>query len=144
MLRVSRSSQTAVLTAVLVFAVIHPASAAVDNANILNNVINLYRTASAHWAGVIQDAATRLFWSLAAISIVWTFGTMALRKADIGEFFAEFIRFIVFTGFYLWLLTNGPPSGITRRCQAMRTRVWPNSTLLEYWPTMRVPFGMRR
>ena len=53
-MRASRSSQTAVLTAVLVFAVIHPASAAVDNANILNNVINLYRTASAHWAGVIQ------------------------------------------------------------------------------------------
>jgi type IV secretion system protein TrbL len=107
-MRASRSSQTAILTAVLVLAVIHPASAAVDNANILNNVINLYRTASANWAGVIQDAATRLFWSLAVISLVWTFGTMALRKADIGEFFAEFIRFIVFTGFYLWLLTNGP------------------------------------
>ena len=31
---------------------------------------------------------------------------MLLRKADIGEFFAEFTRFIIFTGFFFWLLTN--------------------------------------
>lgn len=33
---------------------------------------------------------------------------MALRKADLGEFFAEFIRFTIFTGFFWWLLQNGP------------------------------------
>jgi type IV secretion system protein VirB6/type IV secretion system protein TrbL len=33
---------------------------------------------------------------------------MALRKADIGEFFAEFVRFTIFTGFFWWLLANGP------------------------------------
>jgi len=44
--------------------------------------------------------------------MVWTFGMMALRKADIGEFYAEFIRFIVFTGFFWWLLTNGPKFAI--------------------------------
>lgn len=42
------------------------------------------------------------------ISMVWTFGMMALRKADIGEFFAELVRFIIFTGFFWWLLVNGP------------------------------------
>ncbi|MFX9799532.1 type IV secretion system protein, partial [Acinetobacter baumannii] len=42
------------------------------------------------------------------ISLVFTFGFMALRKADIGEFFAEFIRFILFFGFFLWLLRYGP------------------------------------
>jgi type IV secretion system protein VirB6/type IV secretion system protein TrbL len=40
--------------------------------------------------------------------MVWTFGMMALRKADLTEFFAEFTRFTIFTGFYWWLLTNGP------------------------------------
>ena len=40
--------------------------------------------------------------------MVWTFGMLALRKADIGEFFAEFIRFTVTTGFFWWLLSNGP------------------------------------
>lgn len=33
---------------------------------------------------------------------------MALRKADIGEFFAEFVRFTIFTGFFWWLVINGP------------------------------------
>ncbi len=55
-----------------------------------------------------MSAAKRLFWSLVVISMVWTFGMMLLRKADIGEFFAEFVRFTIFTGFFWWLLTNGP------------------------------------
>lgn len=40
--------------------------------------------------------------------MVWTFGMMALRKADLGEFFAELVKFTIFTGFFWWLLTNGP------------------------------------
>jgi P-type conjugative transfer protein TrbL len=44
--------------------------------------------------------------------MVWTFGLMALRQADIAEFFAEFIRFTIFTGFFWWLLTNGPRMAI--------------------------------
>jgi type IV secretion system protein TrbL len=40
--------------------------------------------------------------------MVWTFGMLALRKADLGDFYAEFFRFTVFTGFFWWLLTNGP------------------------------------
>jgi type IV secretion system protein TrbL len=51
-----------------------------------------------------MNAAMFLFWTLGTISLVFTFGFMALRKADIGEFFAEFIRFILFFGFFLWLL----------------------------------------
>ncbi|RZA23022.1 MAG: P-type conjugative transfer protein TrbL, partial [Proteobacteria bacterium] len=56
----------------------------------------------------ITAAATRLFWSLALISMVWTFGLMALRKADIGELFAELIRYVIFTGFFFFLLSNAP------------------------------------
>ena len=33
---------------------------------------------------------------------------LLLRKADLGEFYGEFTRYIVFTGFFWWLLTNGP------------------------------------
>lgn len=40
--------------------------------------------------------------------MVWAFGTMALRKAEIGEFFAELVRLTIFTGFFWWLLINGP------------------------------------
>ena len=66
------------------------------------------KTNASLWASIIESVATRLFWTLALISMVWTFGMMALRKADIGEFFAELIRFTVFTGFFWWLLINGP------------------------------------
>jgi type IV secretion system protein TrbL len=84
------------------------AHAAIDNSGLLDNVVDKYKLAASAWAVVITNAASWLFWTLAIISMVWTFGFMAFRKADIGEFFAEFIRFTIFTGFFWWLLTNGP------------------------------------
>lgn len=84
------------------------AHAAIDNAGLLDSVLARYSAAAAGWAGAITAAATWLFWTLTVISMVWTFGFMAMRKADIGDFFAEFIRFTIFTGFFWWLLTNGP------------------------------------
>ena len=84
------------------------AHAAIDNAGVFDSVLDRYQAAASGWAGVITTAATRLFWTLVVISMVWTFGMMALRKADIGEFFAELVRFTIFTGFFWWALTNGP------------------------------------
>lgn len=82
--------------------------AAINNSGIFDTVLLQFSTAASTWAGIITTYATRLFWALVAISMVWTFGFMALRKADIGEFFAEFIRFTIFVGFFFWLLINGP------------------------------------
>jgi type IV secretion system protein TrbL len=84
------------------------AHAAITNAGLLDNVLQKYQTAAGNWAESITNAASWLFWTLVVISMVWTFGMMALRKADIGEFFAEFTRFTIFTGFFWWILTNGP------------------------------------
>ena len=84
------------------------AHAAISNVGILDDVLRRYSMAASAWGTVITAHASWLFWTLALISMVWTFGMMILRKADIGEFFAEFIRFIVFTGFFWWLLINGP------------------------------------
>ena len=84
------------------------AQAQVNSAGLFDDVLSRYNSAASSWAGVITDAATWLFWTLVAISMVWTFGMLALRKADIGDFFAEFVRFTLFTGFFWWLLINGP------------------------------------
>jgi type IV secretion system protein TrbL len=84
------------------------AFAAIDNVGVLNNVLDRFEAAATTWKTVMISRATWLFWLLVVISMVWTFGFMALRKADIGEFFAEFIRFTLFTGFFWWLLMNGP------------------------------------
>lgn len=83
------------------------ATAAIDNAGVLDTVLERYSTAAATWGTIITTRASWLFWTLALISMVWTFGMMALRKADIGEFYAEFVRFTIFTGFFWWALTNG-------------------------------------
>jgi type IV secretion system protein VirB6/type IV secretion system protein TrbL len=84
------------------------AHAEIDGSDVLDSVLARYQTASSAWAAVITSSASWLFWTLVVISMVWTFGMMALRKADIGEFFAEFVRFTIFTGFFWWLLLNGP------------------------------------
>src|SRR5450830_583932 len=84
------------------------AHAAINNAGVLDNVLTQYRAAASTWGSVISARAPWLFWVLVTISMVWTFGMMALRKADIAEFFAEFIRFTVTTGFFWWLLSIGP------------------------------------
>ncbi len=87
------------------------AHAEVDSADLLDAVGVQYRDALITWNEsnrAITNAATRLFWALTMISMIWTFGQMVLKNADIGEFFAEFFRFTMFTGFYWWLLMNGP------------------------------------
>jgi type IV secretion system protein TrbL len=88
-----------------------PALAAVSSGNILSNVTDQFRSQASSWGAIITGYATWLFWTLGMISLVWTGGTLILKKADIGEFFAEFIRFILFFGFFLWLLRNAADIG---------------------------------
>ncbi|MFI3187700.1 MAG: P-type conjugative transfer protein TrbL, partial [Methylococcaceae bacterium] len=84
------------------------AFAAINGQDILDDVQNKFQTAAADWAATLTAKASWLFWVLALISMVWAHGILLFRKADIAEFYGEFIRFIVFTGFFWWLLTNGP------------------------------------
>lgn len=84
------------------------ANAAIDNNGVLDDVTIRFMEASSTWATVITNYASNLFWSLGTISLVWTGGTLLLKQADIREFFAEFVRFIITFGFFLWLLRNGP------------------------------------
>ncbi|HGN8621724.1 TPA: P-type conjugative transfer protein TrbL, partial [Pseudomonas aeruginosa] len=84
------------------------ASAAIEPDGVLDEVATRFLNESSAWGGKITEYATWLFWTLVVISMVWTFGMMALRKADIGEFFAEFVKFTITTGFFWWLLVNGP------------------------------------
>ncbi len=84
------------------------ASAEPNDLRILDQVVTQFSTRAKAWETVMMNAATWLFWTLGTISLTWTAGMMVLRKADLAEFFAEFIRFILFFGFFLWLLRNGP------------------------------------
>lgn len=58
--------------------------------SVLDQVIQKFWAKIKSWQAVIQGAAERLFWSLVLISMVWTFGMMLLRKADIGDFISGY------------------------------------------------------
>lgn len=79
----------------------------IPNGGVLNTVRGDFQAAIAGWGANIQAAASRLFWTLAIISMVWTFGMMALRKAEFQEVIMELLRFAITLGLFLWLLTNG-------------------------------------
>lgn len=87
------------------------AMAAISSNGILNSVTGQFQAQASAWGGIITGYATWLFWTLGTISLVWTGGALVLKRADIGEFFAEFIRFILFFGFFLWLLQNAAAIG---------------------------------
>ncbi|MBU5612648.1 P-type conjugative transfer protein TrbL [Geomonas azotofigens] len=103
-------AKIAILVAVLWLVLLTlDAHAGIDiNPGVLDIVLDRFQSTASTWSTVISARASWLFWVLVTISMVWTFGMMALRKADIGEFFAEFIRFTVTTGLFWWLLVNGP------------------------------------
>lgn len=90
-----------------------PSAMQLSNAGVLNDVSERYKEAAKDWAVRIRSHASWLFWLLATISMAWTFGMMALRKADIGEVVAELVKFTIFTGFFWWLLDNGPRFAIS-------------------------------
>lgn len=109
------------------------AHAAISNIGLFDDALGRYAAAASQWRAVITERASWLFWTLAVISMVWTFGIMALRKSDLAEFYSEFVRFTIFTGFYWWLLVNGPDfaTSITdslRKLGGLATGLGPNLT----------------
>lgn len=84
------------------------ASAAPMDTNILDSVLAKYQAAATTWGSVMVNYASWLFWGLALISMVWTFGMMALKNAGIQEALAEIVRFFAVLGFFWWILSNGP------------------------------------
>jgi len=74
---------------------------------VVDDLLGKYKSAGKAWEATIEHAATNLFWSLAMISLGWTCISMALKQADLTEIVAELCRYIMFTGLFFWLLTNG-------------------------------------
>ena len=86
----------------------HAAESRMDSADLFDGILTMFNTTAHTWSHTILNYASWMFWVLALISMVWTFGFMALQKADIQEFFREMLKFIVTLGFFFWLLINGP------------------------------------
>ena len=78
---------------------------------VVDDLLGKYKSANKAWEATIEQAATKLFWLLATISLGWTCVSMAIKQSDLVEIVAELCRFIMFTGLFLWLLTNGAAYG---------------------------------
>ena len=76
--------------------------------SVVDSFMNKFKNAGNLWEGTLKHAANAMFWILATISLSWTCISMAIKQADMGELFAELCRFIMFTGFFYWLLLNSP------------------------------------
>lgn len=103
-----RNNANAIFWVLIALLFTQNASAAALDADAFNQVMAKYQSSATGWESTIKQHAYQLFWALTLISMVWTFGILALKNADISDFFVELIRFLGFTGFYLWLLDNGP------------------------------------
>ena len=101
------SAQRRTVLVVFVLLLCASASHAAGGPAVVDTILGKYKSAGAAWEGAIKQAATSIFWILASISLSWTCISMAIKQADMGEFFAELCRFIMFTGFFFWLLSNG-------------------------------------
>lgn len=80
----------------------------INNADLLDNILKLFSNMASSWGDKMVAYGAWLFWGLAIVSMVWTYGMMALQQADIQKFLAETVRFFAMTGFFFWILKEGP------------------------------------
>ena len=73
-----------------------------------SGLIDQFHTAANAWGPALQQAATALYWSLITISFVLTFIPMALRGAEFNEWAETLVKFVLVTGFWLWMINNFP------------------------------------
>lgn len=88
------------------------AQVGLDNANsVLNTFYTQFQGALRGISDRITVVATRIFWSLATISLVWTGIQLVMRKGDVGEVVGELTRYMMFTGLFFYFVLHGADMG---------------------------------
>lgn len=102
----NRRLQLAVLAASALLFTCTAASA--QDGSVLTDLENEMRTAAASWEGRIMQAARSLFWILAVIEVGVAAIWLAIQAASLDGWFAELVRRILFIGFFVFVLEQGP------------------------------------
>jgi type IV secretion system protein TrbL len=87
-------------------AMVDPAFA--QDGSILTDLENQVASASQGWQDTVIDAATSLFWILAGIEVGIAAIWLAIQAPSLDTWFAELVRRILFIGFFLFVLQQGP------------------------------------
>ncbi|HBA9354750.1 TPA: P-type conjugative transfer protein TrbL, partial [Escherichia coli] len=79
-----------------------------DSSGLLDTLLDKFQQVASTWTLVIGDYANWLFWGMVLISMVWTFGMLAMQGEGLTSALAEIVRFFAVIGFFYYLLINGP------------------------------------
>jgi type IV secretion system protein TrbL len=80
----------------------------INSSGLLDNLLDRYQQVASTWTTVLGDYANWLFWGLVLISMVWTFGMIAMKGGGFQDLLAEVVRFFAINGFFFFILKNGP------------------------------------
>lgn len=83
-------------------------SATAQDGALLTELENEIAAAARGWEGAVMQAARSLFWILAGIEVGIAAIWLALSAAALDTWFAELVRRIMFIGFFVLLLEQGP------------------------------------
>jgi type IV secretion system protein TrbL len=72
---------------------------------ILTDLVNAFQMATAGWFGALFPVARNLFFTLAAIEIVWAASWWVVERDDPTQILVQFLRRIIAIGFFLAILT---------------------------------------
>lgn len=80
---------------------------ATPSSGVLDDAMNKYQAATAAWQAKLLYFANSLFWILAGIEFLWVAITLGVRQADLQEWVADLVRWILITGLFWAILQNG-------------------------------------
>ncbi|EOC0478873.1 P-type conjugative transfer protein TrbL [Cronobacter turicensis] len=80
----------------------------INSSGLLDNLLDKYQQVASTWTTVLGDYANWLYWGLVLISMVWTFGLIAMKGGGFQDLLAEVVRFFAINGFFYFILKNGP------------------------------------
>lgn len=69
----------------------------------VGNIFDAFQHTLAKWTPAIKRASLYVFWALAGIDLVWTFGFMALKGFEFGEWLSTLIKKILMIGIFMYL-----------------------------------------
>ncbi len=84
------------------------APAFANQGQVLTELENQVSAAARGWQTTVMDAARSLFWILAGIEVGIAAVWLAIQAASLDSWVAELIRRIMYVGFFLFVLTQGP------------------------------------
>jgi P-type conjugative transfer protein TrbL len=90
---------------IFLFLILPIAIFAADGNNIGTQIVNSIASATSGWNNAFSSAGVFIFWALAVINLVTTFGFMAAKgDLDFGSIMAKVIQIFLLFGFWMMLL----------------------------------------